>query len=208
MKTNQVMKRQMGMFAVYQRTNDGYFNATDLLKQMEESPIDIIEEYKKEEICGACYDYTDNGIFIPYHVLVHLMSIIRPDLFLDAHLLCMSDDYISKISLNNEDNVFERCFKNFGHNKENISIYTYIMTDDTGLYKIGRSSNIKGRLKQLSIGNSSLKLLFYIEGDYEKELHDKFANKHVKGEWYNLNKSDLKWIDKYQPKVLRNDKNN
>lgn len=198
----------MGMFAVYQRTNDGYFNATDLLKQMGESPVDIIEEYKKDEICGACYDYTDNGIFIPYHVLVHLMSIIRPDLVLEAHLLCMSDDYISKISFNQENNSFERCFKNFEPSKDNDNIYTYIMTDNTGLYKIGRSSNIETRLKQLSIGNPSLILLLYIEGNYEKDLHDKFANKHVKGEWYRLSKSDLKWIDKYQPKVLRNDKNN
>lgn len=45
MKTNQVMKRQMGVFAVYQRTNDGFFNATDLLKQWNESRPD-----KKREL--------------------------------------------------------------------------------------------------------------------------------------------------------------
>ena len=33
MKTNQIMKRPLGTFSVSQRTKDGMFNATDLLKQ-------------------------------------------------------------------------------------------------------------------------------------------------------------------------------
>lgn len=33
MKTNQLMKRKMGDFSVTQRTKDGFFNATYLLKQ-------------------------------------------------------------------------------------------------------------------------------------------------------------------------------
>ncbi|HCF37855.1 MAG TPA: DNA-binding protein [Thermosipho africanus] len=33
MKTNQILKRPMGNFSVYQRTSDGMFNATTLLKQ-------------------------------------------------------------------------------------------------------------------------------------------------------------------------------
>lgn len=33
MKTNQTLTRQMGDFSVYQRTGDGFFNATTLLKQ-------------------------------------------------------------------------------------------------------------------------------------------------------------------------------
>lgn len=33
MKTNQEMIRKMGMFNVIQRTSDGYFNATHLLRQ-------------------------------------------------------------------------------------------------------------------------------------------------------------------------------
>ena len=32
MKTNVVMKREIGNLPVYQRTKDGYFNATELLK--------------------------------------------------------------------------------------------------------------------------------------------------------------------------------
>ena len=37
MKTNQIMVRPMGCFSVEQRTKDGMFNATSLLKQWNES---------------------------------------------------------------------------------------------------------------------------------------------------------------------------
>ena len=37
MKTNQTLTRPMGEFSVYQRTSDGMFNATDLLKQWNET---------------------------------------------------------------------------------------------------------------------------------------------------------------------------
>lgn len=36
MKTNQIMVRPMGGFNVTQRTKDGFFNATSLLKQWNE----------------------------------------------------------------------------------------------------------------------------------------------------------------------------
>lgn len=39
MKTNQIMIRKMGSFAVKQRTSDGFFNATSLLKQWNEKSI-------------------------------------------------------------------------------------------------------------------------------------------------------------------------
>lgn len=81
--------------------------------------------------------------------------------------------------------------------KRKDKVYTYIMTDDTGLYKIGKSISPMLREQSLAIGNHTLRLCFYIEGNHEKELHDKFATKHMKGEWYHLNKSDLKYIRNY-----------
>ena len=59
------------------------------------------------------------------------------------------------------------------------------------------SSDLERRESVLSTGNPTLKLLFFINGNREKELHDHFANKRVKGEWYNLNKNDLKYIKNY-----------
>lgn len=42
MKTNQVMIREMGVFSVLQRTSDGYFNATELLKQWNNTMTDKV----------------------------------------------------------------------------------------------------------------------------------------------------------------------
>lgn len=39
MKTNQIMVRQMGKFNVTQRTKDGFFNATELLKQWNKGTV-------------------------------------------------------------------------------------------------------------------------------------------------------------------------
>ena len=40
MKTNQIMVRLMGDFKVTQRTKDGFFNATELLKRWNEKKWD------------------------------------------------------------------------------------------------------------------------------------------------------------------------
>ena len=46
MKTNQEMTRRMGKFNVIQRTKDGMFNATDLLRQWNTSSGEKKEIYK------------------------------------------------------------------------------------------------------------------------------------------------------------------
>lgn len=74
---------------------------------------------------------------------------------------------------------------------------TYIMQDISGYYKIGRSIDPVFRQYQFKTGNITIKLLFYIEGDRELELHRIFASKQIEREWYNLNKKDLKFIRNY-----------
>ena len=53
MVTNQIMKRQLSNFSILQRTKDGYFNATELLKQWN-NPENLNTqengEYKKKDI--------------------------------------------------------------------------------------------------------------------------------------------------------------
>lgn len=55
MKTNQIMERSMGEFKVYQRTKDGFFNATSLMKQwnvsrgMKKEINDYLENKATEE---------------------------------------------------------------------------------------------------------------------------------------------------------------
>ncbi|WP_315969906.1 GIY-YIG nuclease family protein [Escherichia coli] len=68
---------------------------------------------------------------------------------------------------------------------------------ETGLTKIGYSSNIPQRIK--SLGNSGpdcLKLECLIPGGRETEnmLHRKFAAKRKHGEWFALSKDDIEGL--------------
>ena len=78
--------------------------------------------------------------------------------------------------------------------KEKGKIKTYIMSDMSGLYKIGRSRDLDRRYMELKIGNPSIKIEFAFEGDYEKELHEKYGVKNRGGEWFALTEKDLEEI--------------
>lgn len=92
---------------------------------------------------------------------------------------------------------------------ENKCVYTYIGADLSGYYKIGRSSNVDNREKSLKTGNHSYNTIIVIKGDFEKELHNKFCNKRVAGEWFELSNDDIKYIlssyDILCNKLLMND---
>ena len=71
----------------------------------------------------------------------------------------------------------------------------YILKDNnTGLYKIGRSSNPLDREKTLQAEKPTIKLIKIFKDDVERELHDKYKKQRVRGEWFNLNKVQLKYI--------------
>lgn len=64
-------------------------------------------------------------------------------------------------------------------------VKTYIVKSGTGLIKIGRSCDVDGRVKSLQTGaGGRINVLFVIDGDVEQELHRKFADIRVFGEWF------------------------
>lgn len=69
-------------------------------------------------------------------------------------------------------------------------MYTYIMYDER-YYKIGRTANLENRISTMKTSNPFAQLLFYKEGDVEKELHETYKDKRVKGEWFNLDEGEL-----------------
>lgn len=76
----------------------------------------------------------------------------------------------------------------------------YVMIDkNTGYYKIGRSSNPLKREKTLQSEKPTIELLFHHDAriSNEKELHDMFSDKRIRGEWFDLNGSDLSIIRDY-----------
>jgi hypothetical protein len=74
--------------------------------------------------------------------------------------------------------------------------------------KIGYSTNIKRRIKELATGNGEkLELIYSIPGskDTEWSLHNYFSFQHICGEWFELYPEIQMWIDydKLSRKVLR-----
>jgi len=74
---------------------------------------------------------------------------------------------------------------------------TYIVLDTlSGLYKIGKATNVEKRVKALSVANINLSLVFVIEKNCEFELQKHFSSKKVKSEWFNLGDDDIAEIKK------------
>ena len=74
----------------------------------------------------------------------------------------------------------------------------YFMADRrNSLVKIGVSSNRDRRLRQLQTGNPfELEFMGWIDDEVdhyciEKDLHEKYKNKHFRGEWFSINQDDV-----------------
>lgn len=77
------------------------------------------------------------------------------------------------------------------------SAYTYLMVDrNTGFHKIGKSINPQKRERTLQSEKPVIDLLGYCAGWIVSEdtLHDMYAHLRVRGEWFNLSKSDVQHI--------------
>jgi hypothetical protein len=76
--------------------------------------------------------------------------------------------------------------------------FVYLIHDGE-LYKIGRTSQPEKRIPQIEYQNGRpCTVLVLIEtADYrtlELELHEKFGDKRVRGEWFDLSPEDIAWI--------------
>lgn len=84
-------------------------------------------------------------------------------------------------------------------NPKDRSGHVYIIKADNGLYKVGRTKDLSGRIEHFTV-----KLPYdfevvhhYFSEDYvaeEKRLHKLFDSKRVRGEWFKLKKKDLDFI--------------
>jgi hypothetical protein len=77
--------------------------------------------------------------------------------------------------------------------------YVYLLQSPTGYYKIGRTRDPSDRIKTFSV-----KLPFEVEYiivistfdmvKLETDLHHKYANKRIEGEWFELSSADVAYI--------------
>lgn len=77
-----------------------------------------------------------------------------------------------------------------------LSYYVYVICSDEGLYKIGYSKNPTERMRQLQVSiPHKLTLIHDIMTTQpkllEKQLHEAYSHKHVRGEWFALSEYDI-----------------
>jgi len=93
----------------------------------------------------------------------------------------------------------EKIAKPLPQKTERIPGHVYLLLADNGLYKIGWAANVDNRILQLEPKLPyDLELIHSIKTDrprtLERELHGKFADKRVRGEWFKLDTEDVAYI--------------
>jgi len=112
------------------------------------------------------------------------------------------DSDLNQIKYGSDVSVYITDIKKVEKPKKLHSKFTkvYVMIDkNTGYYKIGRSVNPERREKTLQSEKPTIEMLFNHDARVkdEKELHDMFKDKRIRGEWFDLNGSDLTKIREF-----------
>jgi len=71
---------------------------------------------------------------------------------------------------------------------------SYLMIDGRGMVKIGRSNMPLKRERTLQSQEPETKLIHIFPDDIEKELHEKYKDKRVRGEWFELSDNEVQQI--------------
>lgn len=84
---------------------------------------------------------------------------------------------------------------NLGYEERAPKQKTYLMkVSNTGYTKIGKALNLKFREKTLQSEKPCIILFAVCESLVEHELHVKFKDKRIRGEWFNLDMNDIEEI--------------
>lgn len=119
-----------------------------------------------------------------------------------------ANDLVEKITMEKKKEFkFEEDFSvasENGDSKKKRGVY--FIKADSGLTKIGKTTNLQNRLSALQTSSPCvLTLEWFIETDseesLEQELHGVFDEKRVRGEWFLLSNDDLNWVKKLNRKT-------
>lgn len=77
-------------------------------------------------------------------------------------------------------------------NKIDVNVKTYLMHDaNTGYTKIGKSINPRQRERTLQSEKPTITLMKVCDRLVEKQLHAQYADKRIRGEWFDLSEEDI-----------------
>ena len=102
----------------------------------------------------------------------------------------------NKLILTNEISKTKDNYKNKIIKPRKIKGFVYLLQADNGFIKIGRTINVKNRMRMLSVQLPyKTKILGVIETDdcvgLEEKLHLEYKDKRVNGEWFRLTKDEI-----------------
>jgi hypothetical protein len=129
----------------------------------------------------------------------------KADYSKDPYLLTIIEAYENKI-IPVKDETYQRALsimsgKAFLHTyrpKHVIPGHVYLMADSTGLYKIGHSKDPSSRVKSVTSRANPVTLICQIASDnavyLEYELHERFHDERVSGEWFALSPESIDYI--------------
>lgn len=108
---------------------------------------------------------------------------------------------LSSYENNNKTPFHSYCRTTFSSGLDSLCVWNgvffmvYLIFDKISrLTKIGFTKNIKKRFASLKVGNPFIIVVWYSFNNTEKNLHNIYKNKRIKGEWFALDITDYKEI--------------
>jgi len=161
--------------------------------------IELKSKGDKDNILWFYYDLGEmggrgEGIDIDDNVFTKLSKLIKKNKkLLGIEYINIKEAYDSCWEVLNYKETFniEREISNEYYSKTK----TYIMKDShNNLYKIGKSINPRVRERTLQSEKPSIKIVKVFDKDIERKLHKDYSKHRVRGEWFELNKIQVKYI--------------
>lgn len=172
--------------------SDFFGGHKDIVRTPEEKKIsdtyEMIRDYLLSNII-VCKDYQDIK-----NTTIRLVQDIRS--FSDNEMIIRGELFgINDIVLDNEGiNRIGELVKNKEKKiKPKLKQRTYLVFDGS-LYKIGKSVNPNERLKAIKSQNPKAEIIHIIGSDIESLLHNKFKDKRIHHEWFNLSKTEVNYL--------------
>ena len=155
---------------------------------------DLEEQIKIDKIEVSLARYDEDPSFIG---ILTFLKYILPK----AHITNMQelDDVLSALSVQVYRSL-NPLDEGDDDSEEDQKTYVYLMQDTTNnYYKIGHSKNPQYREKTLQSEKPTIELLLFYAGSCEDEirLHERFKEKRIRGEWFNINEEDIQAIKDY-----------
>tara|TARA_R110000772_G_C13028388_1_gene411412 strand:+ start:44 stop:553 length:510 start_codon:yes stop_codon:yes gene_type:complete len=110
----------------------------------------------------------------------------------NVQIQCYKEDIILlKEYINELEEIIEPTSKK----KEKSLKQTYLIKNKrNNLYKIGRSNNPKNREKTLQSEEPLIEIVKTWKEDIESKLHKEYKDYRIRGEWFNLNEIQVRYI--------------